>query len=145
MRRKNENNTRNGNAIVDEGDELYDCDGEEIPQPVNIDEQFGPPSDEKNEQTTSGQSDNASEPTADHVESQQQNQQKSLLELAPLCSDSDLQKDANFVDELGALIKAHSETSRKCLPHLTGVKKQYIAARRQIKKRIQIEQHDAIP
>ena len=66
MRKKTENNTPNGNAIVDEGDELYDCDGEEIPQPMNIDEQFGPPSDDENEQTTSGQSDNASETTADH-------------------------------------------------------------------------------
>ena len=41
----------NGSPI-DEGNELYDCDGDEISHPIDIGDQFGPPSDDENEQQT---------------------------------------------------------------------------------------------
>lgn len=150
VRRKQGENTTNA-ALADEGDELYDCDGDEIPQPVSVDEEFGPPSDgeapdDENEPTSSGQRDNASTvPTTEHDDDEvvHPSHRKALVELAPLCEDEDLKKDAKFVDELGALLQ-DSETSSKFLPHLTGIQRQYIAARRQIKKRIELEQNGAI-
>ena len=34
---------------TDEGNEVYDCDGDEISYPIDIEDQFGPPSDDENE------------------------------------------------------------------------------------------------
>ena len=45
---------------TDEGNELYDCDGDEISYPIDIEDQFGPPSDDENEQQTT-ESTNADE------------------------------------------------------------------------------------
>ena len=61
-----------------------------------------------------------------------------MIELAPLCSHPDLKKDAVFVDDLAKFIKTH-DTSSKFLPRVTGLKKQYLTARRQVKNRIKIE------
>ena len=44
--------------------------------------------------------------------------------------DAGWKKDAEFVDELGALIQANRKTSSNFLFRITGIKKQYIAARR---------------
>ena len=49
----------NGSPI-DEGNELYDCDGDEISYPIDTEDQFGPPSDDENEQQTT-ESTNADE------------------------------------------------------------------------------------
>ena len=50
-------------ACSNEGNEPYDCDGDEISYPINIEDQFGPPSDNENEQTT--ERTNADEPFVD--------------------------------------------------------------------------------
>ena len=39
-------------SLIDEGNELCDCDGDEISYPIDIEDQFGPPSDDENEQQT---------------------------------------------------------------------------------------------
>ena len=57
--------------------------------------------------------------------------------LADLCEDdSDLHKDAVFLDQLGKLL-SDAETIKNFRPHLTSFKRNYITARRSVKKRIQ--------
>lgn len=88
-------------APEDEGGELYDCKGEEIPHPIFIDEQFGPENDDEDEQTverdaasqqTSDQETEAVEQAAEQPEPAKQDQQMPLIELAPHCTDADLRK-----------------------------------------------------
>ena len=44
---------KNANSLpIDEGNGLYDCDGNEISYPIDTEDQFGPPSDDENEQQT---------------------------------------------------------------------------------------------
>ena len=64
-----------------------------------------------------------------------------MIELAPLCNDPDLKKDAVFVDDLAKFIKSQNKSS-KFLSHVTALKKQYLTARRQVKNRIKIEQNE---
>ena len=57
--------------------------------------------------------------------------------LANFCEgDPELKKDAAFLDTLGAML-ANSETSKQFLPFLNNFKRNYIATRRSVKKRIQ--------
>ena len=57
--------------------------------------------------------------------------------LADLCQGNpELKKDATFLDTLGTML-ANSETSKQFLPFLNNFKRNYIAARRSVKKRIQ--------
>ena len=57
--------------------------------------------------------------------------------LADLCQGNpELKKDAAFLDTLGTTL-ANSETSKQFLPFLNNFKRNYIAARRSVKKRIQ--------
>ena len=57
--------------------------------------------------------------------------------LADLCEGNlELKKDAAFFDTLGTMV-ANSETSKQFLPFLNNFKRNYIAARRSVKKRIQ--------
>ena len=101
--------------------------------------------DDDNEPTSSGQRDASTVPTTEHDDDEvvHPSHRKSLVELATLYEYENLKKDVKFVDELGALLQ-DSETSGKFLPHLTGILRQYIAARRQIKKLIELEQNEAI-
>ena len=57
--------------------------------------------------------------------------------LADLCQGNpELKKDAAFLDTLGTML-ANSETSKQFLSFLNNFKRNYIAARRSVKKRIQ--------
>ena len=57
--------------------------------------------------------------------------------LADLCEDdSDLHKDAVFLDQLWKLL-SDAEITKNFHPHLTSFKRNYITARRSVKKRIQ--------
>ena len=124
----------------DEGDELYDCDGDEYSYPINIDNQLEE-SDDENEQITENATSNEPATSTDNIAVREQNQQVAFIELAPLCSHPDLKKDAVFVDDLAKFIKTH-DTLSKFLPHVTALKKQYLAARRQVKNRIKIAQNE---
>ena len=120
---------------------VYDCDGNEISYPINTEDQFGPSRDDENEQTT--KSANADEVLMLicwcyknwYPAERERNQRDLLIELPPLCNNSDLQKDAAFVDDFEKFIKTH-DTSSKVLPNLTATKKKYLIARRQVKNHI---------
>ena len=57
--------------------------------------------------------------------------------LANFCEgDPELKKDAAFLYTLGAML-ANSETSKQFYPFLNNFKRNYIATRRSVKKRIQ--------
>ena len=137
---------KNGNGSpIDEGNELYDCDGGEISYPIDTEDQFGPPSDDEKEQQTT-ESTNADEQFAvatstDTQPEGDQNQRDPLIELNPLCNHPDLKKDARFVDDLAKFLKTH-DISSKFLPHVTTIKKQCLTARRQVKNRIKLEQEE---
>ena len=119
---------------TDEGNELYDCNGDEISYRINIEDQFGPPIDDQNEQTV--ENTNANKPfvdltSTDTPHEQTQNQRDPLIELTPLCNHPDLKKDAALVDDLAKFIKTHKNSS-KFLPLITSIKKHYLTARRQV-------------
>ena len=110
---------------VDEGEELFDCDGEELnhePLPESDD------SDQDDEEN--GDPDNEGE------QSQTENQQTTTAApvlLASIVKDNpELKKDAIFLDNLGILLST-SDTSDKFIPFMNHFKRDYIAARRAIK------------
>ena len=130
---------------TDEGNELYHCDGDEISYPIDIEDQFGPPSDDENEQQTT-ENTNADEQfvgatSTDTQPEGEQNQRDPSIELNPLCNHPDLKTDATFVNDFAKFLKTH-DTSSKFLPHVTAIKKQYLTARRQVKNRIKLEQEE---
>ena len=134
----------NGSPI-DEGNKLYDCDGDEISYPIDIEDQFGPPSDDENEQQAT-ESTNADKQFFDATSTDtqpkaEQSQRDQLIELNPLCNHPDLKKNATFVDYLTKFLKTHN-TSSKFLPHITAIKKQCLTVRRQVKNRIKFEQEE---
>lgn len=61
-----------------------------------------------------------------------------MNQLAPICENEDLKKGSKYVVELGLLLQK-AETSTKLTPPVTTIKKQYIVARRNINKHIQME------
>ena len=62
-----------------------------------------------------------------------------LIQLAPLCESEELKRDATFLDELGLLLQKE-ETIVKLAPQVACITKQYIIARRNLKKRIRLQQ-----
>lgn len=138
VRRKNDLST---NIVpVDEGDELLDCEGDEIEagQVIESDDEEDraevPVTDEPIEeerQASASSQQQTCECTSKEVSS-------SLIKLAPLCENEDLRKDATFVDELGDLLLQHKPSTR-INPQVLNIKKQYTVARRNVKKRIQTE------
>ena len=86
---------------TDEGNELYHCDGDEISYPIDIEDQFGPPSDDENEQQTT-ENTNADEQfvgatSTDTQPVGEQNQRDPLIELNSLCNHPDLKKDYYYI------------------------------------------------
>ena len=61
-----------------------------------------------------------------------------MNQLAPIFENEDLKKGSKYVVELGLLLQK-VETSTKLTPPVNTIKKQYIVARRNIKKHIQME------
>ena len=137
VRRKNQGDFL---VPVDEGGELFDCEGEEI-EPAIANEELSDEESPGEEQTMDMDIAHQTE-NNDENPDQHPNQIKSLIELAPLCQSNELKKDAKFLDQLGLLLQKE-ETSTRLAPHVIGIKKQYIAARRSTKKRIQTEKNTA--
>lgn len=112
---------------VDEGGELFDCDGEELNhEPLQ-------------ESDDSDQDDDQNNPLNEGQQSQTENQQTTTAApvlLASVIKDNpELEKDATFLDNLGTLLST-SDTSDKFMPFMNSFKRNYIVARRAIKKRI---------
>ena len=78
---------RKDDTPPDKGDELYDCDGDEISYPINIDDQLEDTGDE--DKQTENATSNEPGTSTDNVADGEQNQQVALMELAPLCNDPD--------------------------------------------------------
>ena len=124
------------NAPIDEGEELIDCEGDEM-QVNGQNQEFDDISDDE-----PGGDEPPVPPTQHRIAEQPSCSQNTFVELAPLCINEELRKDAKFVDELSLLLQK-GETSTRFLSQLISIKKQYIAARRGIKKRIEAEHNES--
>ena len=113
---------------IDEGEELFDCDGDELndePQ-VKTDD-----SDSEGEANEAEQAENANVENASwrHDANSQETVSPVPIYLGNLCEEnSDIKKDAVFVDNLGKIL-SNAETSDKFLPFINIFKRSYIAAR----------------
>ena len=112
-------------APIDEVQGLFDCDGVELNY---IDEASDDEGNDQAEQPTSPEN---NQPPTTPVES------TAPVILADFCEGNpELKKDAAFLDTLGTML-TNSETSKQFLPFLNNFKRNYIAARRSVRKRIQ--------
>ena len=113
---------------VDEGEELFDCGGEELNHKPLLESDDSDQEDEEN-----------GDPANEGEQSQTENQQTTTVApvlLASIVKDNpELEKDAIFLNNLGTLLST-SDTSDKFIPFMNNFKWNYIAARRAIKKRI---------
>ena len=124
-------------APADEGDELLDCEGEEMAL-VEKDQSLSEGENSDEDQVPNEATDKTPENNGDEGDKQQSNHTSSMLQLAPLCENEDLKEDPKFIDELGMLLQKE-QTSTKLTPQVTNIKRQYIVARHNIKKRIEME------
>ena len=116
---------------VDEGDELFDCEGDKLV--IN----------EHNEEHQSDEENDANVETG-AIENQDENDQvnvntvsSSNIFLGDLCrGNNDLRKDAVFIDKLGKLL-GNVETSTQFIPYLTKFKRSCIIPCRAIKRRVE--------
>ena len=114
-------NVADTGAPIDEGQELFDCDGAELNY---IDEASDDEGNDQAEQPTSAEN---NQPPTTPVEP------PTPVILAGLCEGNpESKKDAAFVDTLGTML-ANSEISKQFLPFLNNFKRNYIAARRSVK------------
>ena len=113
---------------VDEGKELFDCDGEELNHEPLLESDDSDQDDEEN-----------GDPANEGEQSQTENQQTTTVAavlLARIVKDNpELEKDAISLDNLGTPLST-SDTSDKFIPFMNNFKQNYIAACRAIKKRI---------
>ena len=113
---------------VDEGEELFDCDGEELNHEPLLESDDSDQDDEEN-----------GDPANEGEQSQTENQQTTTAApvlLASIVKDNpELEKDAIFIDNLVTLLFT-SHTSDKFIPFMNKFKWNYIAGRRAVKKRI---------
>ena len=124
-------------APVDDGDELFDCEGEGI-ETETIEEDIST-SDEEDEtpQTTSQAAANEENATAE--DSSPFKSAQSIPKLARLCPEdkTELLNDAKYIDEMGQLL-LNSTTSIRISPSIRGIQRHYIPARHNVKERIRL-------
>ena len=130
IRRKNLNNDMM--VPPDEGDELFDSEGDELISWEQVQEEE---SDEEENSETEGQDSTVPIINVNPQEGQSSSLSVPIL-LADSCpEDSEWKKDASFLDDLGKWLLT-AETSIHFLPFMNNFKKNYVAARRSVKKRI---------
>lgn len=76
----------------------------------------------------------------DQGNKQQSNHASLKLQLAPLCENEVLKKDAKFIGKFGMLLQKE-ETSARLTLQVTNIKKHYIVTRRNIKKHSDMEKN----
>ena len=91
-------------ARADEGDELLDCEGEEMAL-VEKDQSLPEGENSDEDQVPNEATDKTPENNDDEGDKQQSNHTSSMLQLAPLCENEDLKEDPKFIDELGMLLQ----------------------------------------
>ena len=130
IRRKNLNNDMM--VPPDEGDELFDCKGNEYISQEQVQEEE---SDKEENSETEGQDSTVPIINVNAQEGQSSSSSVPIL-LADSCpEDSELKKDASFLDDIGKWLLT-AETSIHFLPFMSNFKKNYVAARRIVEKRI---------
>ena len=128
---------------ADEGDELFDCEGDEISvMEINAEvDEYADDLDEESGSTVHAErvDDKAVTETAVDQEDKETSSSSQPLQLASFCQGEELKSDALFVDQMGDLLRTGSNTSTIFLPHLNAFKRQYVDAKRSLKKRIECE------
>ena len=124
-------------ARVDEGDELFDCEGEEI-ETETIQEDIST-SDEEDETLQATSQAAANEENTTTEDSSPSKSAHSIPKLSLSCPEdkTELLNDAKFFDEMGQLLLT-STTSTRILPSIWGIQRHYIQARRNVKERIRL-------
>ena len=124
-------------APVDEGDELFDCEVEEI-ETETIEEDIST-SDEEDEMLQATSQAAANEENATTEDSSPSKSAQSIPKLALLCPEDkkELLSDANFIDKMGQLLLT-STTSTRISPSIRGIQRHYIQARRKMKEQIRL-------
>ena len=122
---------------VDEGDELFDCEGEEI-ETETIQEDIST-SDEEDETLQATSQAAANEENTTTEDSSPSKSAHSIPKLSLSCPEdkTELLNDAKFSDEMGQLLLT-STTSTRILPSIWGIQRHYIQARRNVKERIRL-------
>ena len=129
-------------APADEGDELLDWEGEEMGL-VEKDQGLSERENSDEDQVLNEAADKTPENNGDQGDKQQSCHTSSMLQLAPLCENEDLKEDAKFIYELGMLLEKE-QTSTKFTLQVPNIKRQYIVARHNIKKRIEMEKISSV-
>lgn len=112
-----------------EGSELFDCHGDEI-EPKTSDDYLDYSSDE-NSEGEEGQNTNEK-----NVRPVLPNPKIRAPILTNICNDSDINKDAIFLDELQKLLDTH-ETSKLFIPFKSGLRVLNVKSRKSVVKRIE--------
>ena len=129
--------TEGSAAPVDEVDELFDCEGEEI-ETETIEEDIST-SDEEDETPQTTSQTTANEENATTEDSSPSKSAQSIPKLALSCPEdkTELLNDAKFIDEMGQLLLT-STTSTRISPSIRGIQRHYIQARRNVKGQIRL-------
>ena len=124
-------------APVKEGDELFNCEGEEI-ETETIEEGIST-SDEEDETPQATSQAAANEENASTEDLSPSKSAQYIPKLALSCPEdkTELLNDAKFIDEMGQLLLT-STTSTRILPSIWGIQRHYIQARRNVKERIRL-------
>ena len=127
-----------GETPPDEGDELFDCEGEELNM-VEIEDEMSEYADDQNEPGEVTDTPVVGESAITPEDPPISSSSSQAVQLASFCEDELLKNDALFIDNLGKLLQTGSNTSNAFTPHLNALKVKYINARRSVKKRISCE------
>ena len=124
-------------APVDEGDEIFDCEDEEI-KTETIEEDISR-SDKENEMPQATSQATANEENATTEDSSPSKSDQSIPKLAASCpkDKTELLNDAKFIDEMGQLLLT-STISTRISPSIRGIQWLYIKARCNVKERIRL-------
>ena len=124
-------------APADEGDELFDREGEEI-KTETIEEDISS-SDKEDEMPKDTSQAAANEENATTEDSSPSKSAQFIQKLALLCPEdkTELLNDAKFIDMMGQLLLT-STTSTRILPSIRGIQWHYIQAKRNVKERIRL-------
>ena len=123
---------------IDEGQELFDCDGADLNYIDEASDDKCESDDEGNDQAEQPASPGNNQPPTTPVEP------PAPVILADLYKGNpELKKDAAFPDTVGTML-ANSKTSKQFLPFLNDFKRNYIAARRSLKSGYNIQKGKAV-
>ena len=124
-------------APVDEGDELFDCEGEEIETETIVEDISTSDEEDETPQATSQAATNEKNATTE--DSSPSKSAQFIPKLALSCPEdkTELLNDAKFIDEMGQLLLT-STTSTRISSSVRGIQWHYIQARQNVKEWIHL-------